>query len=125
MMEWLPVIISTPSHRGARLANAALAAAGGASQCERGGCPASPRARHRWSGSLRRTADRLDVVAVGVPDEGAVVARVVLGPHPGRVEDLGAHALGGVEEGVHSRPIGGGEGDVGLAESLPGVPWGD
>src|SRR5688500_17312337 len=40
--------------------------------------------------SLPGVADRLDVVAVGVADEGAEVGRVVLGPQPRLVQRLGA-----------------------------------
>ena len=44
-------------------------------------------------------ADRLDVVAVGVTDERAVVAGVVLGPLPGFVQNLGTRPHRGVEPG--------------------------
>ena len=50
--------------------------------------------------ALERVVDGLDVVAVGVADEGAVVARVVLGPHAGLVEDLVAELGGGIAKGV-------------------------
>lgn len=65
-------------------------------------------------------ADGLDVVAVGVAHEGAVVVGVVLGPHPGLVEGLGAGGDRGGEERIHCGPVGGGEGDVGLTEPLAG-----
>src|SRR3954447_22570997 len=39
--------------------------------------------------ALGRVAHSLHVVAVGIPHEGAVVVRVVLGPHPRFVENLG------------------------------------
>ena len=57
-------------------------------------------------------ADRLDVVAVGIAHERAVVVGVVLGPHPRLVQHLGAGGDGRVEERVDRRPVGGGEGDV-------------
>src|SRR3954453_23952944 len=46
---------------------------------------------------LRCVADGLHVVAVGIPHEGAVVVRVVLGPHPRLVENLGPGRHGRVE----------------------------
>ena len=48
--------------------------------------------------SLGRVADGLDVVAVGVAHERAVVVGVVLGPHPRFVQHLGARRHRGVEE---------------------------
>ena len=48
--------------------------------------------------SLREVTDRLDVVAVGIAHERAVVVRVVLGPHPRLVQHLGAGGDRGVEE---------------------------
>ena len=67
-------------------------------------------------------AHRLDVVAVGIADEGAEVGGVVLRPLPGSVQHLGPGGDGGVDEGRHRSPIGGQEGDVTLAEAVPG-PW--
>ena len=61
---------------------------------------------------LRRVADGLDVVAVGVADERAVVVRVVLGPHPRLVQHLGAGRDRGVEERAHRGPVGRDERDV-------------
>ena len=52
--------------------------------------PREAAADREWS--LRCVADRFDVVAVGVADEGAEVARVVLGELPRFVQDLGADA---------------------------------
>jgi hypothetical protein len=59
-------------------------------------------------------ADRLEVVAVGVADECAVVTLVVLGPQPRLVEHLRAEFDRGVAEGADRRRIRGGEGDVDL-----------
>ena len=56
--------------------------------------------------------DGLDVVAVGVADEGAEVVLVVLGPQARLVQHLGAVGDGDVEERLHGGPVGGGEGDV-------------
>src|SRR5215467_14775 len=64
--------------------------------------------------------DGLDVVAVGVADEGSVVAGVVLRPHARLVQDLRTAGGGGLEEGVHRRAVRRGEGDVRLAEAVPG-----
>ena len=66
-------------------------------------------------------ADRLDVVPIGVPDEGGVVGGVVLGPEPRLVEDLGADRRGGLEESTDRVPVAGGEGDMGLPEAVAGV----
>ena len=60
------------------------------------------------------------VVSVRVPDEGAEVARVVLGPQPRRVEDLGPTADGCVEERLHRGPVRRGERDVRLPEAVAG-----
>src|SRR5690606_6374334 len=43
--------------------------------------------------------DRLDVVAIGIADEDAVVALVVLGPQSRLMQDLSAEAHRGVTEG--------------------------
>ena len=52
----------------------------------------------RWLTGGCGVADGLDVVAVGVADEGAVVVGVVLRPQPGLVQRLGAQRRGrGVE----------------------------
>src|SRR5947207_14584260 len=70
---------------------------------------------------LRVVADRLDVVAVGITDEAAVVVRVVLGPHPRLVQHLGASRDRRVEEGVHRGAVGGQGRDVRLAEAVAGL----
>src|SRR5262245_4095092 len=69
---------------------------------------------------LGLVADGFDVVAVGVADEGPVVAGVVLRPYPRLVQDLRAAGGGGLEEGVHRRAVRRGQGDVRLAEAVPG-----
>ena len=68
---------------------------------------------------LARVANRLDIVAVRITDEGAVVAGVVLGPLPRRMENRGARVNRYLEEGAHRHTIGRGEGDVRLTEPLP------
>ena len=65
-------------------------------------------------------ADGLDVVPVGIADERAVVAGVVLGPEPGFVQDLGPLCHGSVEEGADRGPVGRVEGEMGLPEPLAG-----
>src|SRR5690606_18010268 len=70
--------------------------------------------------ALGDVADGLDVVAVGVAHEGAVVAGVVLGPLAGLVEHLGAGGHRGVEERPHRGAVRGSEGDVRLPEPLAG-----
>ena len=75
-------------------------------------------ARRLGAPSLRRVAHGLDVVAVGIANEGAVVVGVVLGPDPRLVQHLGPDALGGGEERPHRIPVGGGEGDVRLAKAF-------
>ena len=86
--------------------------------------PARPE-HGRRAGRLAGVADRLDVVALGVADEGAVVGRVVLRPQPRLVERLGA---GGQRLGVpgpHGRGVGGAEGDVHLAVGPDAVEGAD
>ena len=58
--------------------------------------------------------DGLDVVAVGVADEGAEVAGVVLGPYPWRVQHLGPLRDRRVAERLHRVAVGRAERDVGL-----------
>ena len=58
--------------------------------------------------------DGLDVVAVEVADEHAVVARVVLRELAGRVQDLQPGLEGGGVHGVDGGPVGGAERDVRL-----------
>ena len=60
-------------------------------------------------------AHGLDVVAVGVAHERAVVVGVVLGPHPRLVQHLGTGRDRGVEERPHRGAIGRDERDVVLA----------
>jgi hypothetical protein len=76
---------------------------------------------HDRSGGLWCVADCLNVVAVGVADEGAVVVGVVLGPHAWLVEHLSTGSHGGVEKGADGCSIRGGERDVGFAEPVAGI----
>jgi hypothetical protein len=62
-------------------------------------------------------ADRLDVVAVRIKDEGPIVARVVLGPESGTTVVASARRDSHLVEGLHGRAVLGGEGDV------EGVTW--
>ena len=83
----------------------------------RPGCPAL---RGPERSAIREVlANRLDVVAVGIVDEGSVIVGVVLGPNPWLVEDLSP----GVDRRLEERSYGGsvrrGEGEVRFAESLP------
>ena len=75
----------------------------------------------QMGGSGGGVADGFDVVAVGVADEGAEVVLVVLGPDARLVQHLGAVGDGGVEERLHGSPVGGGEGEVRLAEAVAGL----
>src|SRR4051794_26604607 len=72
-----------------------------------------PRGFRRGRRLARRVADRLDVVAVRVEDEGAVVSRVIVGAYAGGAIVLAAGGEGGGVEGVHRRAVGRGEGHVG------------
>ena len=96
---------------------------GGAAPCRSPGIGGSAVVRRRVASAsavfLRLMADRLDIVAVGVPHEGAVIVGVILGPDPRRVEHLGSAGHGRVEEGPHRGPVGGDEGQVGLSEPFP------
>ena len=58
--------------------------------------------------------DGFDVVAVGIAQEDGVVARVVLGEDPRRVEHLGAVRHRRLVHRVHRRAVGGRERDVQL-----------
>ncbi len=60
-------------------------------------------------------ADRLDVVAVGIEDEGGVVALVVVRPLAGRAVVASAGGERRVVEGLDGVAVRGGEGDVELA----------
>lgn len=62
--------------------------------------------------------DGLDVVAVQVAYEHAVVPRVVLGPEPRRMQHLGAEPDGGIVNGVDGCPVRCGEGDVHFAAAV-------
>ena len=57
-------------------------------------------------------ADRFDVVAIWIEDEGPVVARVVFGPEPGTTVVAPARRDGRLVEGLHARAAGSDEGDV-------------
>jgi hypothetical protein len=62
-------------------------------------------------------ANRFDVVAIWIEDEGRVVARVVFGPEPGTTVVAPARREGRLVEGLHGRAVGSAEGDV------DGVAW--
>src|ERR671917_867754 len=62
-------------------------------------------------------ADRFDVVAVRIEDEGPEVVRVVLGAKPGTTVVAPARRDGFLVEGLYGSSIVGGEGDV------DGVDW--
>ena len=68
--------------------------------------------------------DRLDVVAVRIPDERTVVVVVVLRPQPRFVQRLGTQRQGGVEERLHRLRALGREGDVDLPVRALGLPGG-
>lgn len=57
-------------------------------------------------------ADGLDIVAIGVQNEGAVIVAVVFGPGSGATIVAPACGHGGPVEGVHLGAGAGGEGDV-------------
>jgi hypothetical protein len=84
-------------------------------RCPRAGRSTAAREAGRLLG---RVAHRLDVIAVGVADEGAIVIGVIFGPNTRLVEHLGALTDGGVEEGAHRGAIGGLKGDVDLSIRL-------
>ena len=69
---------------------------------------------------LGRVTDGLDVVAIGIAHERAVVTRVVLGPEPRLVQHLRAACDGSVEEGAHRGAVGRDERNVRFAESVAG-----
>src|SRR3954470_18669153 len=75
--------------------------------------------------SHRPVRDRLDVVTVRITDERAVVVLVVLGVDGRLVQHLAAGRDRGGEERVDGRPVGRGERQVGLAETLTGVEHAD
>jgi hypothetical protein len=74
---------------------------------------------------LRDVADGLDVVAVGVADEPAVVTGMVFRPVPRLVQDLGAGADRHLDERADRGPIRRSERDVRLAEPFAGRPRAD
>src|SRR5262245_5745862 len=71
----------------------------------------------RWC-SAARVANSLDVVAVRVADEGAIVARVVLRPQARLMQDLRARRDRGSEELIDRRPAHSGKRDMRLPEPL-------
>ena len=72
--------------------------------------------------SLRPVTDRFDIVAVRIPHEGAVVGGVVLRPNSGLVQHFGTCRLRGVEERSDGSAVLRSECNVGLAESVTGLP---
>lgn len=74
---------------------------------------------------FRRMADGLDVVSVGITDEGAVIARVILRPHPRFMQHMGARGDRRVEERPYCSAIGRSERDVSLTEPRTARPWAD
>ena len=67
----------------------------------------------------RQVADSLDVVPVRVAYEGGVVVLVILRPHPRLVQDRDADGARRFAERQDRRTVRRGEGDVGLAETVP------
>src|SRR5687768_17273974 len=64
-------------------------------------------------------ADRFDVVAIRIEDEGRIVARMVLGAKPGITVVASARCECLLVEGIHAGAVGGGERDVdGLARRI-------
>ena len=57
-------------------------------------------------------ADRLDIVAVGVQHEGAIVIGVILRPETRRAIVATARRHGGLMKGVDLGPVAGDKGDV-------------
>jgi len=80
------------------------------------------RARLRALAGHRRRAmvDGLDVVAVGIAQEDAVVAGVVFRPFTGRVQHLHPGRHGGLVHRVDRGPVGRAEGDVQFPGLVPG-----
>src|SRR3712207_9267354 len=61
-------------------------------------------------------ADRFDIVAIRIEDEGSIVARMVLGAKPGTTVAASARCECLLVEGIHAGAVIGGERDVdGLA----------
>src|SRR5581483_9806685 len=67
---------------------------------------------HGRARDLARMADGLDVVPVGVVDEGAVIVRVVVLADSGSAVVDPVRREGSLVEGVDRRAVGRGEGDV-------------
>ena len=67
----------------------------------------------------RQVADSLDVVPVRVAQEGGVVVLVILRPYPRLVQDRDADGARRFAERQDRRTVRRGEGDVGLAETVP------
>src|SRR5450631_1464128 len=70
-------------------------------------------------------ANGLDVVPIGVSNEGAEVVRVVLGPEPWFVQHLGALADRSVKELLYRGARAGREGDVRFSKSIATIEWSD
>jgi uncharacterized membrane protein YgaE (UPF0421/DUF939 family) len=70
--------------------------------------------------ALAAVVDGLDVVAVGIAQEDAVVAGVVLRPFAGRVQHLCPGRHGGLVHRVDRGPVGRAEGDVQFPGLVPG-----
>src|SRR5690349_6206413 len=89
----------------------------GTTRSQYAAAPPAPGSRTtRISGLPRHAvADRLDVVAVGVADETAVVLLVVLREVPRLVQHLGPEADRSLDERVHGLAVRRGEGEVHLA----------
>jgi hypothetical protein len=67
----------------------------------------------------------LDVVTIGVSNEGAEVIRMVLGPEPWFVQHLGALADRSVKELLYGGASACRESDVRFSKSLATVEWSD
>src|SRR5580704_16622720 len=77
-------------------------------------------ARHAVAQPCLAVVDGLDVVAVGIAQEDAVVAGVVFRPFTGRVQHLYAGRHGGLVHRVDRGPVGRAEGDVQFPGLVPG-----
>src|SRR5690606_3544194 len=77
--------------------------------------------RRPGPGSPGHEADGLDLVAVGVADEGGVVVAVVLGPQAGRAVVGSAAGKRDAMEFVDLRPALGDEADVGAVADAGGL----
>ncbi len=72
---------------------------------------------------LRRVAHGLDVVAIRVTDERAVVVLVILGPDARFVQHVSTGADSGSEERPHRLTIGSAERDMGLPKPVAVLQW--